>query len=304
MIFVTGATGFVGHHLIEELTLRNQQVRCLVRRSSKVTFLQQVGAELIYGSLEEPYSYKDSLGGVDTVIHLAAIISTPNPAHFKRVNLEGTQNLLRACLHSSIKRFIYISTINVLLEDKTAYAASKLEAEGLVLHSPLPVTVLRPSLVYGEYDTKNIRKLIDLCLKYPIIPIVGDGNYRLQPVYVKDIVASILAVLENEATVGKVYNIAGPTVVTFNQLVDLICAILRVKRIKLHIPLAAIEILDKAYRFALKRNLLGEQLLTINRDKLADIRSAVVDFGYHPLTLSEGIAQTIAKWGSADGRIT
>ena len=196
-IFVTGATGFLGREITKRL-------------SSPVCSR---------GRLLDPQSYADDLRGCETVLHLAAVTGKQAPQEYFRVNRDGTACLLAEAQKAGVKRFIYISSIGAKFRDSSyPYGQSKLEAEELVKASPLRWTIVRPTMIFGE-GSAVLSGLSRLAL-LPVIPVFGDGNTRVQPVFVDDLAEALLSILEDNSLDSKTLEIGGPEVATIESLMQ------------------------------------------------------------------------------------
>ena len=150
MILVTGANGFVGRHAVRELVTRGSRVRALVRDAAGATALEGVDCELVQGDVTDPSSLIEATQGVETIVHLVAIIAGKR-ADFERVMVAGTSNLIAAAQQSGVQRLVYVSALGTTEETSTAvpYYAAKWECERAVAASGIPHMILRPSFVFG-----------------------------------------------------------------------------------------------------------------------------------------------------------
>lgn len=302
-ILVTGGIGFLGGHLVRALLKRGHEVRALVRRGSNVGRLK--GAEPVCGDLTEPDSLRQAVEGVEAVYHLAAIRDkwgTPYQAYYT-VNVKGTQNLLDASI-GRVDKFVYCSTAGVvrypgnlqadeLLPYNTDghgqyyYHHTKALAEQLTLEyarqGQVPATVVRPTIAYGPGDTWGMMTRLMTMLAKGRFTLVGDGRNHLHLVYVDDVIKAFLLAGESSKSVGQVYIIAGPSLITLNNLVAKVCALLDVELPRWHIPVrvakAAGWMLETAYagKFSMGIRAFGDMPF-VTRDK---VDTLTVDHGYN-----------------------
>ncbi|MDH3603787.1 MAG: NAD-dependent epimerase/dehydratase family protein, partial [Candidatus Tectomicrobia bacterium] len=201
-VLVTGGTGFIGIHVIAELMQRGWQVRCLVRATSNRLALAGYEVEYVVGSLDDPVALRQAVQDIDVVIHLAGATKAQSAAEFDRINHGGTQQLVNACVQSgvSLRSFVYISSIAAagpslsatpLTEDDAPhpvgpYGRSKLLAEQAVLKANpcLPVTVLRPSAIYGPRDIDFLQ--LFRAVKRGLLPCLGRQELHIDICYVDD----------------------------------------------------------------------------------------------------------------------
>jgi nucleoside-diphosphate-sugar epimerase len=181
-IALTGATGFVGRTVVAEAKKKSGlSLRALVRKSSSAQ------TDSIQGSLEDPGSLTKLVEGCDTVLHIAGAINSPDRAGFFRANVEGTLNLLKASQASSVKRFVFISSLVAREPSLSDYAASKAEAERILKQSAhgLQVLILRPPAVYGEGDMATLPLIKSLLGRVAVVP--GSGASRFSLIHVCDL---------------------------------------------------------------------------------------------------------------------
>ncbi|MEJ5274682.1 MAG: NAD-dependent epimerase/dehydratase family protein [Thermogemmata sp.] len=225
---VTGATGFVGSHVVEGLCQRGDNVRALVRPGTEARFLEQWGATVVRGDLTDPASLPAALEGVDLVVHCAAKVGDWGPhEEYRRVNVEGLRALCDAALGRPLHRFIHLSTLGVYearhhygtdesepLPERhiDGYTQSKVEAERLILQyhrkQQLPVVILRPGFIYGPRDRTLLPRLAARLKERSVLYIAG-GRYALNTTYVGNLLHAILLAIEapNEKVVGEIFNI-------------------------------------------------------------------------------------------------
>lgn len=222
---VTGATGFIGSHLAEELLSRAYQVRCTYRKTSNLQWLYEKNFELIETNLFDKDSIKRSLEGVDYIFHSAGLVSAWDYDGYLQGNLLPTENIIDSIIEEGmdIDRFVYVSsqtvtgpsssydkpmTEDALCKPISAYAKSKLKAEEYVFSKKeeLPVTVIRPPGVFGPRDTAifSLFKIISM----HIAPYFGFSDKYVSLAYVKDLVKGMADSIEFENTKGEIYFIA------------------------------------------------------------------------------------------------
>lgn len=193
---VTGAKGFVGSNFIRSLDKSNQDY---IKFEGDITKREDF----------DKYLEKD----IDTIVHIAAKTNIRDKNLMKQVNIEGTKNVIEFGRKINAKKIIYISTIKVLSKNSDPYVDSKKEAEILIKQSSVPFVILRPSIVYGPGDKKNIGFLKNILEKTKIVPVF---KFRLQPLYIDDLVSIIIKSIEIEPS--KEYNIVGKEEMSFKDV--------------------------------------------------------------------------------------
>lgn len=288
LILITGGTGSIGKKLIEKLQNSGYRLRILSRKKTESEASASGNFEYIKGNLENSDNLDKAVENADGVIHLAGITHTNDFKMYFKINAEGTKNLTEACRRKGVKKFIYISS-RTACEEGGAYAQSKLLAEKIVKESGLDWTILRPSEVYGTKEKEAISRLISIVKKSLFVPIIGNGRYLLSPVYIDDLVQSILSALKNNSSIKKTYIIAGPEELTYVELVDKISKILGVKRIKIFIPVIFFKLLAFLFGFLGSNTLVRDQIPRLLCKKSADISSAKQELNFNPRTVENGI---------------
>jgi NADH dehydrogenase len=289
MILLTGATGFVGGYVASRLRSEGRALRCLVRRTSQADRLRELGAELAYGDVTDPASLRQALAGVDTVIHLVAVIVEKGGATFDAVNHQGTVNLLEACQEAGVRRFLHMSNIGVGPQASFPFLRSKWQAEERVKASGLEYTIFRSSIMFGAGD-EFINKLADIVRRAPIVPVIGSGRNLFQPIWVEDTARCVALALEREDTIGQVLPIGGPEHLSYEDIIDLIVETLGPKKPKLHIPLGLmLPLAGLMERVQAKPVVTAGQLSQLSLDNITDLDAVERVFGFKPASLREKI---------------
>ena len=234
---VTGATGFVGGHLVERLARDGHEVTALVRSPAKAARLVQQGIRLEPGDLQDDAALARAVAGQDVVFHVAGSVAARNEAAYMAGNRDGTRNVVRAAEAAGRPRFIHVSSmaaggpsrkgVPMTAADRphpvTAYGRSKLAAEEVVRASTLSWTILRPPTIYGPNDRDNLIKVFRIA-RTGIAPVFGDGSMELSAVYAPDLADALVLAAEAPAAAGQVYYANHPEVLTSAGLVRLIGA--------------------------------------------------------------------------------
>ena len=223
MILVTGGTGFIGRVLVRQLFDSGYPVRTLLRPSPRTPRLPKgVPVEVAVVGLDDVRGLRAALRGVDVIIHLAGAEHQGRNANLLATDIRGTQNLAQAAKQAGVKRFVYLSHIGA--DRASAFPVHKAKgiAEEYIRKSGVPHTIVRSSIVFGPEDhfTTN---LVSLLRRMPgIFPVLGDGGARIQPLWVEDLVTSLIWAMESSETIDNTYDVGGSEYFTLRQTLEII----------------------------------------------------------------------------------
>jgi NADH dehydrogenase len=290
-IFVTGATGFVGRAVIPALRAHGHAVRCLVRRGSEPALRGLEAIERVEGDVLSPPTLERGMAGCDTVIHLVGIIRERPAAlsTFERVHTQGTVNVLEACAATGARRYLHMSALGSRPGARSRYHRSKWAAEEAVRASALAWTIFRPSIIYGRGD-EFVTMLAGLVRRTPLVPVLGSGQQRLQPVAVEHVAEGFARAVDAPATEKQAYEVGGPEPVTMVRLLDLIGAALGRPRVrKVHVPLGLVRPLAHALHRLPAFPVTPDQLLMLEEDNVCDPQPFYAASGLTPRPLTAGL---------------
>lgn len=316
-VLVTGGNGFIGSHLVELLLSRHYGVRCLVRKTSDRTWVKGLDLEFIEGDLFDPDALRNAVKGVDYVYHSAGVTKAKTRAEYYRGNAAGTKNLLDATTkhNLSLKRFVHISsqaavgpsptrtpiTEETLPHPITSYGKSKWQAEEecLKVSAKLPVTIVRPPVVYGPRD-KDVFEFFSTVNK-GLQPTVGFGEKLVSMIHVQDLVRGFVMAAESAAAIGRTYFISSKSVYGWKEIGEAAEKALNRKALRVRLPEPAVFVVAA---FAELFALFSPKPALINFEKARDMvqdywtcdaSRAARDFGFEQeISLADGIQSTIA----------
>jgi nucleoside-diphosphate-sugar epimerase len=281
-VFVTGGTGFTGSYVVPLLLENGYTVRCLYRPESdrSVPLRAKPEIEWALGDISDPQALSAAMQGTDALVNVASL------------GFGHADSILRAAKDAGIQRAVFVSTTAIFTQLNARSREVRLAAENAIEASGLKYTILRPTMIYGSPRDRNIWRLIRFMRYSPVIPVFGDGKYLQQPVYVGDVAQAIVSCLCNDQTIGKSYNIAGKTPLTYNQVIDTIAGEMNKRVWKIHLPSTPIVSLLKFFeRLHIPFPIKAEQVLRLNENKSFSYEEAEKDLGFNPSSFEEGI-----KW--------
>ena len=295
MLLVTGGTGFVGSHLIRRLRKDHVAVRALVRNPAKAKTLADLGAELAQGDISDSASLDAAVKGCERVIHLVGIIQEGRGFTFQSVHVDGTRNVLAAAKKAGAKHFCHQSALGTRKDAKSAYHRTKWEAEELVRSSGIPYTILRPSLIYGAGDQFTIR-LADMIRLAPVLPIIGTGRSKVQPISIDDVTACIAKAVTSDAFLNKTLEVGGPEELTYEEVTKAIADALGIKRPTVHMPMLFMRTMARVAEAVLpKPPVTLDQLIMLQEDNVCGMQDIRGAFGVEPIKFREGLAKFMGK---------
>ena len=265
LVTVFGGSGFIGRHLVRRLCAKGWRVRVAVRRPNEALFLKPMGdvgqVQLVQANIRDDGSVRAAVSGSDYVINLVGILFESGKQSFSAVQAEGPGRIGAAASAAGVKRVVQISAIGANAASESDYAKSKAAGEA-ALHAAFPsATILRPSIVFGPEDD-FFNRFASLARMLPMLPLIGGGETRFQPVYVADVADAIMAVLADGTTAGKTFELGGPRVYSFRELMEIVLHETGRRRPLIAIPLGLAKL--KAWFL----QLLPNPMLTVDQVKL------------------------------------
>ena len=218
-ILILGGTGFVGRHLCEKLTAQACRATVVTRRRASANHLQLLPmVDIVEVAALDEATLTALLAEHDAVVNLIAILHGTEAA-FDKVHVQLPQTLVNACKAAGKRRMVHISSLGASLQAPSMYQRSKARGEAVLFTSGLDVSVLRPSVIFGAED-KFLNTFATLQQMFPVIPLAS-SKARFQPVWVEDVATALVACLQDNSTIGKIFEACGPDVFTLKQLVQL-----------------------------------------------------------------------------------
>lgn len=239
LVTVFGGSGFIGRYAARTLVERGWRVRVACRRVGTAIDVRLAGppgwVDIVQANVRDRASIDRALEGADAVVNLVGILFESGKQTFEGAQLEGAALVADAAAAKGITRFIQVSSIGADEESKSPYARTKALSEAAVRKAVPTATILRPSIVFGPEDG-FFNRFAGLARSLPLLPAIGGGKTKFQPVYAGNVAEAIAAAVDSGADEGKTYELGGPTVYTFNELYDIILRTIDMKRFKIPLP--------------------------------------------------------------------
>lgn len=290
MILVTGASGFIGSHLVKRLVIEEKlRCRCLVRKDSKrADFLRGMDLELACGDANDHASLNEAMKGIESVIHLAAVIKQQGGQTYQSVNYQGTRNVVEAAKASGVKKIVYLSGLGAGPDKSYPFLYSKWLAEEEVRNSGIPYTILQSSVIFGEGD-EFTNKLRDIIKKNYFVPIIGNGQAKIQMIYVEDVVSCLKMALDEKYN-GKTIQVGGPEQVIYEEIVDKIIELWELNRMKVHFPYLLLTPITYILQYLPGFPITVDHINMLRKNNTTDFDSVYNNFGFHPRAFEETLS--------------
>jgi uncharacterized protein YbjT (DUF2867 family) len=273
LVTVFGGSGFVGRHLVRALARRGYRVRAAVRRPDLALFLQPLGnvgqIHPVQANLRYPDSVRRAIDGADAVVNLVGILSQSGRQTFDAIHAEGAGAVADAAAAAGITRFVQMSAIGADESSPSLYGRSKAAGEAVARAAIPGAVVVRPSIVFGPEDS-FFNRFAALARMSPVLPLIGGGETRFQPVFVGDVAEAIARGVDGKLTPGTTYELGGPEVKSFRALMEYVLQVTGRRCMLVPLPFAAARLqagVLEALKYA-SFGLLPEEFL-LTRDQVA-----------------------------------
>ena len=283
MILVTGGSGFVGSHVVRRLHESGTEVRAMIRDRSKAPAFQ--GLEVVGADLTQPESLGPAVSGVDVIIHAAAITADrkePYRGAYDRINRVGTANLVAAAKAAGVGRLVVMSGLGTKPAPAGTYMATRWGLEQAVRDGGIPFVVLQPSVLFGD-RAEFIAALARLIRVSPVVPLIGGGKVRFQPLWIEDLVTCLIKAVDADQLIGEAIPLGGSEYATFKEVIQTICEAMSMRRLLVPLPLSVARVQASVMTALLPHPPLTPGALELfSFDNATNLDAVDRNFGFHP----------------------
>ncbi len=286
IVTVFGGSGFIGRYVVKRLAQQGWSVRVAVRRPSRAAFLRPLGEvgqiTLLRAPLQDESAVRDVLVGADAAINLVGVLFERGRQSFTAVHLDGARRVAEAAAAVGVRHLAQISAIGAEATANAKYARTKGAAEEAVRQAFPDAVVLRPSIVFGPED-EFFNLFATMAQLSPALPLIGGGRTRFQPVYVGDVADAVVRALTDPACAGKTYELGGPRVYSFKELLELMLRETGRRRLLLPVPFWAATLEAMVLEWLPRPLLTRDQVKLLRRDNVVgDDALTLADLGIRP----------------------
>jgi len=268
---VLGGSGFIGRYIVQRLAARGDVIPVGCRHAQEAKFLMPLGnvgqIATINVTIGDEQVLHAFLAGNDALVNCVGILRESGAQTFERAHHTGPARLARLAREARIERFVHISAIGADSRSTSAYARTKAAGEAAVRDAFPTVTILRPSVVFGPED-QFFNRFAAIAAISPVLPLIGGGHTRFQPVYVGDVANAVLKCLDDPTTAGRTYELGGPKVYTFRELIQLLLDEIRRKRLLVDLPFGLAAAQARLMSILPSPPLTADQVELLKRDNV------------------------------------
>lgn len=288
LVTVFGGSGFVGRHVVRALAMRGYRVRVAVRRPELAGFLQPLGfvgqIQLSQANVRYPESVARAVDGAEAVVNLVGVLAEGGRQTFDAVHVFGARAVAAAAAAQGAP-LVHLSAIGADANSPSGYGRSKAEAEAAVRAAVPGAVIFRPSIVFGPED-EFFNRFAAMARLSPVLPLIGGGTTRFQPAFVGDVAAAVLKAVDGKAKAGSTYELGGPEVRTFRELMELMLREICAKRILLDLPFGLAHFIASMTQWAPGAPLTTDQVAMLRADNVVSQSAAAQGLTFAGLDIS------------------
>jgi uncharacterized protein YbjT (DUF2867 family) len=297
---VFGGSGFLGRYVVKRLAAAGYVVRVAVRDTEGAMFLRPMGGVgqivPLQATVTSDAGVARAVEGASVVINLVGILAERHRGDFTRLQEEGAGRVARASAAAGVAHLVQLSAIGADAASASLYASSKAKGEVAVLAAFPSATILRPSLVFGAEDG-FFNRFAAIALISPIMPVIS-GSTRFQPVYVGDVADAVMAAIATPAASGQTYELGGPDVKTFRELISWVLELTGRKRMMVNIPDSVAQIQARIMEHIPGKPLTRDQLILLARDNVTTTLPGLAELGVTPTPMDQIVPGYLARYRS------
>jgi uncharacterized protein YbjT (DUF2867 family) len=271
LVTVFGGSGFLGRHVVRSLLKQGWRVRAAVRRPDLAGHLQPLGmvgwVQPVQANLRYRWSIERAVQGADAVVNLVGILAESDRQRFDSLHDFGARAVAEATRAAGIERLVHVSAIGADMQSSSDYARTKALGEQAVLETIPGASVMRPSIVFGPED-RFFNQFAELARFSPVLPLIGGGHTRFQPIFVGDVARAIAEAVGGKARPGAVYELGGPEIRTFRQCMELMLSEIDRKRLLVPLPWALASAIGAVAQFLPGKLLTPDQVRMLRSDNI------------------------------------
>jgi NADH dehydrogenase len=288
LVTVFGGTGFLGRHTVRALAKAGHRIRVAVRYPNKGFFLLPMGhvgqIALVKCNVREQEQVDAAVAGATAVVNLTGILYQRGEQSFEAMHVVAAETIARAARAAGASTLVHVSAIGADKDAASSYAASKGEGEARVRAAFPAAAILRPSIVFGQEDD-FFNRFAALARSLPALPLIGGGHTKFQPVFVGDVAAAVRSCAEDAGFGGKTYELGGPTIYSFKELLEIILRETSRKRLLVPIPFPLASLQAMFLQFAPKPLLTPDQVTLLKSDNVVRGANGLASFGIAPTSV-------------------
>lgn len=299
-VVVFGGSGFIGRYLVKRLAAAGHPVRVACRDVERAKFLKPMGAvgqiSPMLTNVRFPASVAAACEGMDWVVNLVGILYQSGAQHFDSVQAEGADTIAKAAAAAGASRLVHVSAIGADPDSDSLYAQSKAAGEAAVKAAFPAATVIRPSVVFGPEDD-FFNRFANLARCSPVLPLIGGGHTKMQPVYVGDVADAICTALEDDACAGETYELGGPRTLSMKEIMEYTLVEAGMKRLLLPLPSAIAAVQASLLELLPKPPLTRDQLKLLAQDNVvSEGANGLADLGITPTPVEAVVPRYLGRF--------
>jgi NADH dehydrogenase len=304
LVTVFGGSGFLGRHVVRALLKRGWRVRAAVRRPNLAGHLQPLGmvgwVQPVQANLRYRRSVDRAIEGADAVVNLVAILAESGRQRFDAVHVFGARAVAEAARAAGIDGIVHVSALGADKDSPSGYARTKADGEAAVLDTLPKSVIFRPSILFGPED-HFFNRFAAMARISPVLPLVGGGRTRFQPIFVGDVARAIADAVEGKAKPGAIYELGGPEIKTFRECLELMLREVERKRLLVPLPFGLASVAGAVLQHLPGRLLTRDQVRQLRADNVvSDLarkeKRTIAAFGIDPVTAASMLPAYLARF--------